>query len=75
MLKVILNQEEEKNKGRLNRSEWKKEDASGAPLHHAAKHGHDEVIKLLVQAGADINSYEGKRGEAVFLCYLPTTHV
>ena len=38
-------------------------DASGAtPMHYAALNGHRDMVRLLVQAGADVNSADRKFG-------------
>jgi len=38
-------------------------DGAGAtPLHYAAIHGHQRIVRLLVERGADINSIDGRFG-------------
>jgi ankyrin repeat protein len=37
------------------------DDLSWTPLHHAAKCNHVEVVRYLIQAGADVNAHEVER--------------
>ncbi len=37
------------------------DDVAFTPLHHAAYHGHLEIIRLLLSAGADINAHDESR--------------
>jgi ankyrin repeat protein len=37
-------------------------DSGATPLHYAALHGHRQIVKLLLERGADINSIDGQFG-------------
>jgi Ankyrin repeats (3 copies) len=37
------------------------------PIHHAARNGDTEVVRLLIRHGADLNA-RGKRGQTVLYC-------
>lgn len=53
-LETVLSKEEVKRSGYLNRSEWKN---GKDPLHLAAQYGRDDMIRMLVEAGVDVNCY------------------
>ena len=53
VIRDILSREEVKLEI-VNKKRWKRFEA---PLHKAAEHGRDEVIRVLLEAGAQVNSY------------------
>jgi len=39
-----------------------KDESGATPIHYAAIHGHNQIVRLLVQKGADVNSTDSRYG-------------